>query len=204
MNDDIKTWPLADNSGYFVNGYDSSNTPIICKYIFSSSNAQCQSVTNIKYGFALLMISQTQLFILGASPTFPYAFHMYKLTFLSTSVDWANTMACSSGTWTAYYSWSTFSADGLQIYLFFPYGATRFLYFVTVSTTDGSVLNTRYKSSVSILSTASIALNGDYIVVATQNPNSVIIFSISTSVFTIKAYSGTYILGGGIEPSSGR
>ena len=113
-------------------------------------------------------------------------------------------MACSSGTWTAYYSWSTFSADGLQIYLFFPYGATRFLYFVTVSTTDGSVLNTRYKSSVSILSTASIALNGDYIVVATQNPNSVIIFSISTSVFTIKAYSGTYILGGGIEPSSGR
>ena len=32
FNNDIKTWPLADLSGYFVIGKDSSNIAKICKY----------------------------------------------------------------------------------------------------------------------------------------------------------------------------
>ena len=32
-NSYIKTWPLADLSGYFVIGFDSSNIAKICKYI---------------------------------------------------------------------------------------------------------------------------------------------------------------------------
>ena len=46
------------------------------------------------------MISQTQFVLLGYEKT-NYNFHMYKLSFFSaTSVDWANKMVCSSGSWT--------------------------------------------------------------------------------------------------------
>ena len=30
--DDLRTWPLADISGYFVIGHDSANNAKICKY----------------------------------------------------------------------------------------------------------------------------------------------------------------------------
>ena len=94
----IKTWPLADISGYYVIGFYSLNIAKICKYTFSSSSAQCQAISNVIYGFGLLIISNSQLFILGVDPASPYNLHMYKIAFLSTSVIWANQVACSSGT----------------------------------------------------------------------------------------------------------
>ena len=98
-NHDIKTWPLADLSGYFVIGFNPSNIAKICKYTFSSSSAQCQTISNINTGYGHLMISNSQFFVLGADSASPYNLHIYKITFLSTSVDWANKIACSSGTW---------------------------------------------------------------------------------------------------------
>ena len=32
-SDDLRTWPLADISGYFVIGFDITNIAKICKYI---------------------------------------------------------------------------------------------------------------------------------------------------------------------------
>ena len=92
-----KTWPLTDLSAYFVIGYDSSNIAMICKYTFSSSNAQCQTITNIDYGYGHLMISNSKFFVLAAVSDSPYRLLMYKITFQLTSVDWANQMACTSG-----------------------------------------------------------------------------------------------------------
>ena len=123
-NDDIKTWPLTDLSGYFVIGFDSS-TPYyakIWKYTFSSSSAQCQTITNINKGYGHLMVSNNQFFVLGVPSASPYNLQIYKITFLSTSVDWANQITCTSGTWSASISESLLSSDQSTIYSFFLFG----------------------------------------------------------------------------------
>ena len=110
------------------------------------------------------MISNTQFFVLGASSTSPYNLQMYKFTFSFTSVNWANQIACVSGTWAASLSDSVLSSDGLTVYSFFTFGVTKYLYFCGLSVSDGSVATTRYKSSASVLSVYGSALNGDYLV----------------------------------------
>ena len=195
---------MADLSGYFVIGLDSSNIAKICRYTFSLSSAQCQKITNIKAGFGHLMISNTQFFVLGASSTSPYNLQMYKFTFSFTSVNWANQIACVSGTWAASLSDSVLSSDGLTVYSFFTFGVTKYLYFCGLSVSDGSVATTRYKSSASVLSVYGSALNGDYLVATTYSLTSIVIYSISSSAFTIRSFSGFALRGWGVEPFSGR
>ena len=137
-----------------------------------SSSVQCQTITNINYGYGHLMISNSQFFVLGASPTSPYNLQIYKITFLSTSVNWANQIACPSGTWVASDSESVLSSDGSTVYSFFTFGATKYLYFVGLYVADGSVATTRYKSSASVSDVDGSALNGNYVVnLRFTNPN---------------------------------
>ena len=113
------------------------------------------------------MISNGQFFVLGASTTSPCKLLMYKITFSSTSVNWANQIACLSGTWSASYSESVLSSDGSIIYSFFTFGllsTTRYLYFSGLTVSDGSVSTTRYKSSTFVSEVDGSALNGDYLV----------------------------------------
>ena len=200
---DIKTWPLANLSGYFVIGFNPSNVAKICKYTFSSSEAQCQTISDINTGYSPLMISNSQFFILGADLASPYNLHIYKITFLSISVDWAKQVACSSGTWVAYYSESVLSSDGSTIYSFFTFGATKYLFFVGLSVSDGSVATTRFKSSIAVPDLYGSSLNGDYLISTVSGPACLLIYSISASTFTIKSFSGT-LRGWAVEPSSGR
>ena len=204
----IKTWPLADFSGYFIFAYDIS-TPYyakICKYTFSLSSAQCQTINNIIYGYGYMMISNYQFFVLGAYPAPSNNLHMYKITFSSISVNWANQIACASGTWVAFASESILSSDKSIVYFFFIFGlssSTRYLYFWGLSVSDGSVSTTRHKSSAIVVAIWGSALNGDYVVTTTSSP-SLVIYNISSSTFAIKSFSGNFLRGWGVEPSSGR
>ena len=110
------------------------------------------------------MISQTQFLILGSDPYSPYNLHMYKITFNNTSVDWANMMVCSSGTWSVNSSESLLSEDGSTIYSLFTFGSTLYLYFASFSTSNGSVISNRYKSSVTMANVFGSAMNADYII----------------------------------------
>ena len=204
QNGDIKTWLLADLSGYFVIGYDSSSIAKICKYTFSLSSAQCQTISNIKIGYGQQMISNSQFFVLGVTTTSPYNLQMYKITFLSTSVNWANQIAWS-GTWSVDLSESVLSSDGSTIYSFFLFGASKYLFFAGLSASTGSVTTTRFKSSTFVDYVFGSTLNGDYVVATTQTQTSVVMYSISSSTFTIKSFSSNdYLRGWGVEPSSGR
>ena len=197
--------PLADLSGYFIIGYDSSTSfAKSCKYTFLTSSAQCQKINNINLGYGHLMISNSQFFVLGTANSSPYQLRMYKITFSLTSVDWANKISCSSGGWAASHSESVLSSDKSIIYSFFTFGVTKYLYFAGLSVSDGSVTTTRYKSTESETITCGVALNGDYVIATTGNPTALIIFSISSSKFTIKSFSGLYLYGWGVDPFSGR
>ena len=148
------------------------------------------------------MVSPTQFFLLGADISSPYTLHIYKITFGSTAVDWANKQGCSSGTWVVFYSESLLSSDNSTLYSFYSYGPVKYLYFAAFSVSSGSVSNIRYKSSVSTLYARGSALNGDYIVVSVYYPVSLLIYSISINTFVIKISSS--IKGWGVDPSSGR
>ena len=150
------------------------------------------------------MVSNSQFFVLGSSSASPYNLQIYKITYLSTSVDWANQITCTSGTWTAAYSESLLSSDQSTIYSFFAFGSTQYLYFAGLSVTGGSMVTTRYKSSTSVSRVWGSALNGDYVVATTESPTSLIMYSISSSTFTIKSFSGYNLYGWVVEPSSGR
>ena len=172
--------------------------------MLSLSSAQCQAINNIKYGYGFLMISNSQFFVFGAAPASPYNLQIYKITFLSTSVNWAKKVACPSGVWGSDDSESMMSYDGSTIYSFFLFGVTRYLYFAGLAVSDGSILTTRYKSSISISYLQGSAMNGDYVVLTTQN-SFLMIYSISTSTFTIMSFSsGNFLYGWAVEPSSGR
>ena len=204
----IKTWPLTDLSGYFVTGYDSSTSIAkICKYTFSTLNAQCQSITNINVGYGHLMVSNSQFFVLGVAPASPYNLQMYKIAFSLTSVDWAKQITCTSETWFSHDSESLLSSDKSTIYSFFSFWSPTFstsLYFVGLSVLDGSARTSRYKANTYISDVLGSALNGDYVVATTQFSTYLIIYSISSSQFTIKYFFGMYLYGWGVEPSSGR
>ena len=200
----MKIFPFSDNSGYFVFGTTRTLLPVLCKYTFSSSTSQCQSVNTIQLGFAQIMVSSNQFFILGADISSPYNLRMCKYTFASTSADWENKMVCASGTWASHFSESLLSKDGAYIYSFFIYGSTSYLYFATLAVSTGNVISSRYKSSVTIAFLYGSALNGDYILTTTNNPSSLVIFSLASSIFTIKSFNSGSLQGLGIEPSSGR
>ena len=206
QNDDIKTWLLTDLSGYFVIGRDSSLIAKICKYTFSLSSAQCQTITNIKFGFSHLMISNSQLFVLGITPASSKNLQMFKITFLSTLVDWADQIACTSGTWSASNSDSVLSSDGSTIYSFFLFGSSNYLYFCGLSVSSGSVTTTRYKSSATVSYVQGSASNRDYIIATTYSSlsTSLVMYSISSPAFIIKSFSNNNLFGWGVEPSSGR
>ena len=148
------------------------------------------------------MMSQFKFFLIGIDLSFNL--HMYKITFSATSVDWAKKII-STGAWSIDYSESLLSTDGSKIYSLFPYGISpRYLYFFTLAVSDGSVSNTRYKSTSSVSIVYWAALSGDYIVATTDYFLGVVIYKISTSVFTIKSFSGSLLYGWGVDPSSGR
>ena len=134
------------------------------KYTFSSSSAQCQTISNINIGYGHLMISNNQFFVLGIASTSPSNLQMYKIAFLSTSVDWANQIICAAG-WSIFYSESVLSSDRSTVYMFFSYGpSSRYLYFAGLSISDGSVTTARYKSSATVVQVWGSTLNADYVV----------------------------------------
>ena len=111
------------------------------------------------------MVSNNQFFVIGSASASSNNLNLYKITFSSTSVHWADQITCS-GTWSGSFSESLLSSDQSTIYSFFLFGppSTYYLYFAGLSVTDGSVVTTRYKSSTTASNVWGSALNGDYVV----------------------------------------
>ena len=140
------------------------------------------------------MINDSQFFISGYEPASTYHFHMYKVTFGNTAVDWANKVSWASGTCDAGYSSSILNFDGSLIYSLYAFGSTRYLYFISLSITDGSIVDSRYKSSISWSEAWGILINGDYLVfsVICSTPQ-LFVFNLKTSEFKLKSFTGDFI-----------
>ena len=145
----MKIHVLSDNSGYiFIDNLGTSSSPYICKYLFNQNSIEIWQEINLisLYTYGLLMLDDSHLYFIGVDPT-SSNMGFYKITFGNTNWDWANVMACSSGTWTTNSSETVILNS--KIYSFFLYGTSQnlLLYAVTFNITDGSVLGSRFKST---------------------------------------------------------
>ena len=153
------------------------------------------------------MISDNQFFFVYAnSNSQPMRF--IKFTFGSTSTDWSNKIAWTFSSWSVSASESLISKDKTKIYSIFIFGVSsaKYMYMTTFDTSSGKVVDSRYKSSISIEYVYGAALNGDYLVASlwTLNyDNYIMIFNLITSRSIIK--KSTYgFFGCGVELLSGR
>ena len=120
-------------------------------------------------------------------------------------MDWKNKILCPSGIWFGYISESQLSADSTKIYLFFTYGNTvSYLYFATFAVADGSVVGTRYRSSIYWVNVYGSAQRGDYIIVTVKAPPYyLIVYNMVFGTFKIKGFNGD-LYGWALELNSGR
>ena len=167
----IKTHVLSDNSGYYIIGRNSgTNIATICKFTFSSpSSSQWQQIGTISnYEPGQLMLSDTKFFFFGVDSSSPYSLHLWTANFGGTSVNWANIMSCPSGTWDIYDAESLINSNKSKIYSFFTFGSTYYLYFASFSTSNGNVIDSRYKSSINWNGVIGSALQTNYIIVTIE------------------------------------
>ena len=148
------------------------------------------------------MVSQNQFIVIGGNNA-NTNFQMYKFTFSSTSVDWANKVVCSLGTCYTGISDMILSSDALTIYIFYSFGAyfDTYAFFTSFSASTGSVIGAIYKSSIPEYAIWSLALNSEYLICVTSGM--VMIYKISTSTFQIKNTPNFYY-GSSFDQSSGR
>ena len=171
----------------------------------SSSNAQWQEVTSVDSNvFAPLVWNNDQIFFIGLD-SIKEAMHFYKITFGSSSVDWAKQML-----WTSVCSLSSSEAllnsDNSQIYSFSTYGMEpSFVYFVTFYVSDGSVVGSKYASSISCSAVYGSVLSGSYLVATLYwSDPYILIFNTALSTFLIEKLSGYNLYCLSVDSQSGR
>ena len=203
-SNEIKTLILSDNSGYFVVGFDFYLKAIVCKYLFSvSSTADCQQLPSIFIAYGHLILSSSELIISGSDLT-TTNLDIIKFTFGAVSTDWAMKMSCSS---TCYMdlSESFLSADKATVNFFFVYGSTKYLYYVRFATASGSVIGTRYKSSILWSQVYGSVIQGDYVLcTAGWSSQNLVIFNTISSTFIIKSFSDSNLYNLASDSLTGR
>ena len=150
------------------------------------------------------MLSNTQLFCVGYEQALN-DFHLYKFTFGNFNADFAKKIQCTSTPWTASVSETLLSSDKSIIYSLFIYGGTTYFNFVALNSTSGSVIGSRYKSSISWNYVHGSTINADYIAATLVWPDYfLVLLNSATSDFTINKFTGNYLYGVEVEPFLGR
>ena len=186
----MRIFPLSDSTGYYIVA-KSGTTVDLWKYLFSSpSTASWQPATIIStYGDGSIMLNDNQLLLVGFNSA-SLDLKFLKVTFGSTSVDWSSKISCTTGGCTINYSESILSSDSSMIYWLTAYQiSSYYLFFTTFNSTDGSVIGSRYRSSVSWLTIFGSGLYSNYIAATIQcytSSNFVMLIDISSFTFTIR------------------
>ena len=149
------------------------------------------------------MVSDTQVYFYDTDSS-SLNLHMNLATFGNTVMDWSNKLACPSGTWSYFDSYSLLSLNSKLIYSFIIFGNPLQLYFVTFSVSDGSVVGSRFKSSINWDRLRGAGQNEKYIMFTARCTSQfLLIQDKSSSTFTIKEFSGI-LHGVDVEPNTGR
>ena len=112
-------------------------------------------------------------------------------------------MTWPSGSWSTSYSETLIdSTDSTKIYTVFSYGSTSYVYFLSINATNGDVIGSRYKSSISLKSVYGFKQNGDYLLATIYNPFYYLLLINTQSIsFIIYKFSGNGIYGLAVDPT---
>ena len=198
---------LSSNSGYYVYGINSSNNPIICKYLYSApSGSQCitsSSLNLLTYG--LLMLSDSTLFFLAIDSS-SSALLFINIAFDSRVVNWSKSKSWLSSGCLVYESESALSPYSSQIYNFFAYQNPKYLYLTALNATSGNLIGSQYKSSISWSYVYGFA-ETEYFLAATvqwSTDYNLLIFNKGIASFKSKKYTMNNLYGWTIETKTGR
>ena len=141
--------------------------------------------------YGQLKVSSSQFYFVGTEASPNYHLHMVKITYGSSVTDWSNRIDWTGGICDVSYSGSLLSRDSTAIYSFFPFGVTgnQYLYFVTLNSSDGSVLGSRYISSLKSTCVYGITLADDFIAVNfCYSSYAIMLYNTVTSQFTYRKF----------------
>ena len=137
------------------------------------------------------MIADNQFFYIQADLS-SLSIHFFKLTYGKTSTDWSNIIRGTSVSITVLGSESLLSQDKSKIYCIFIFGnsSPNYMHMATFEASSGRVIDSRYKSSISLDYVYGSALNGNYLIVTAKDSmiskNYLVLFNLITSTFIIK------------------
>ena len=196
---------MSDNINFYINLSSSANEAAIWKYFASSTQYKCYDFSQISKTFnGSLMLSDDQLFLTGKDASTSTLFHTYMINFSTNSYSWANTISCSTDC-SNYLQESIQSSDNSKIYSLFILELSPNAYFITLNSTDGKAIGSRYKSSISWSNDVGSARNGDNLVFSVKwsQANNLFIYNTNSSSFSIKSWNANSY-GMTIEPSTNR
>ena len=167
------------------------NTPYIFRYIFPYRNCLYQRLNGLAfYIHDTLWLGTDQFFSIARNTQLNANF--IKFTFGGLNANWANSMSWPVDQWISIISKSLVSHDNTTIHSLYNFGGT--VYYTAFSISDGSVVGTGYKSNRLWSNSYRLILYGEYIITSVfwTNPY-LMLFNLSTSLFTFYLFSGSVI-----------
>ena len=177
----------------------------IWKYLALSNQYQCYDFSQISKTFnGCLMLSDNQLFLMGKDISTSTLFHMYMIHFSTNSYSWANTISCSTNFF-IYLQESIQSSDNSKIYSLFLLELSPNAYFITLNSTDGKAIGSRYQSSISCINLFGSTRNEENLVFSVKwsQTSNLFIYNTNSSAFSIINWNANPY-GMAIDPSTNR
>ena len=196
---------MSNNMDYYINLSNSNNQAAIWRYFVSSSQYKCYDFSQISKTFnGCLMLSDDQLFLTGKDASTSTLFHTYMINFSANSYNWANTISCSIDC-NYYLQESIESSDNSKIYSLFILELNPNAYFITLNSTDGKAIGSRYRSSISWSNDVGSARNGDNLVFSVKwsQEYNLFIYNTNSSAFSINSWNADFY-GMITEPSTNK
>ena len=178
----------------------------LCRYFFASACLWQQIPLLASRAYGQLMVSSNQFYFVGTEASPNYHLHMIKITFGNLLSDWSNKVDWSGGTWLITYSGSLLSQDSATIYSFFPFGVSgsQSLYFVSLGSSDGVVVGSRFLSSISWNAVYGIAQSDNFIaIIHYWSLYAIMLYNTVTSQFVYRKFTD-YLFHISTDPIYGR
>ena len=140
---------MSNNMGYYIDFMDPYGKASIWLYLTLSNTFNCYEFPSIRLNsYGDLMLNDDQLFLMGQDVSTLTLFHIYKITFNTGAYNWAKQISWSSD-WAPSFAESILNSDNSKIYSLFLLESNPYAYFITLNATDGSAVDSRYKSNIS-------------------------------------------------------
>ena len=144
-------------------------------YTSSSSSLSWIELPSIQlYSIGSLMLNDNQLFLMGQDISTITLLHIFKVSFSTATYNWGSQISCSSDC-SPTYAESILNSDSSKIYSLFLLESSPYAYFITLNATDGSAVDSRYKSSISWVYVFGSVRNGNNLIFSAYwDPNCVL------------------------------